>query len=883
MGNFIKKSFFEERDSEHQFKRTMKYLFQLCFLLAFSMLAAQAPPLTYYLPDIAYDPSVPTPESALGFQIGEWHLSHDQQLYYLRKLADASPRVTLTEYARTYENRPLVVLTITSEANQGRLEAIREAHLALSDPTRSGNANTENMPVVLYQGFSIHGNEASGGNAATLVAYYLAAGQSPEVQRTLDETVILLDPCFNPDGFQRFSTWVNMHKNANLTDDPQDREYHEVWPGGRTNHYWFDLNRDWLPAQHPESQGRLRIFHQWKPNVLTDHHEMGSNSTFFFMPGVPERTNPITPAINQELTAQIGAYHAAALNEIGSLYYTEEGFDDFYYGKGSTYPDANGGVGILFEQASSRGHLQATENGPLSFAFAIRNHVRTAISTQKAGVEMRRRLLDFQRDFYRSAMEEARADERKAFVFGDAYDAARLGAMLEVLRRHEIAVFQLDKPITANGIKFEPGAAYLAPLEQPQYRLIRGIFETTTSFQDSIFYDISSWTLPLAFEIPYTALKGKAYSPAMLGAPVLGVEPPVTGVRPAFSNYAYLLEWESYFAPKALNYLMSKGLRAKVALGSFTLEGKPFERGTILIPVENQSKTPGEVHQLVVEAAARAGSRFYAVGTGLSPQGIDLGSSSFEALQRPRVLLLVGEGVSAYEAGEVWHLLDQRYGIVVNQIGLADLQNRNLDKYNTIIMPSGNYRSLTAAGWEKLKAWAGKGGTLIAVRDAIKAAQQQGLAQVQFRNKKVDNKDTPRRPYERLSADKGSEEVGGAIMEIQADLSHPLFFGYHRERLPSFRQGTLLLEPAKNPYASPALYTEEPLLSGYIKGENLDLLRGSAAVIVSGTGAGRTICLAGDPNFRAFWYGSNRLFANSIFFGRIINSDAVERNTALTK
>ncbi|MCB0571303.1 MAG: zinc carboxypeptidase [Phaeodactylibacter sp.] len=858
----------------------MRYLFLLTLFFAFSALPAQKQPLTYYLPDIDYDPAIPTPESVFGFQPGAWHLSHDQLLYYMRLLADASPRVTLTEYARSYENRPLVYLTITSPANHERLETIRQGHIVLSNPVHSRKARLDGMPVVLYQGFSIHGNEASGGNAAPLVAYYLAAGNSSEVLRTLDEAVILLDPCFNPDGFQRFSTWVNMHRNANLTDDPQDREYHEAWPGGRTNHYWFDLNRDWLPAQHPESQGRLRVFHEWKPNVLTDHHEMGANSTFFFMPGVPERTNPITPAENQALTARIGAFHAEALNEIGSLYYTEEGYDDFYYGKGSTYPDANGGVGILFEQASSRGHLQATKNGPLSFAFTIRNQVRTALSTQKACLAMRTELLDYQRDFYLSALEEARASERKAFVFGTPYDATRLGEMVEILRRHQIEVFNLGKSVLADGTRFEPGQACVVPLEQAQYRLIRGIFDTSTVFQDSIFYDISSWSLPLAFDIPYAALTGKNYSAALLGPPVQGLRPEVQTFKPGHSDYAYLIAWDDHDAPRALNFLMAKGLRAKVATKAFTIEGMRYSPGTILIPVANQDKTPEQLFQLVGEASGLAGVPIIPLQTGFSPEGPSLGSPHFEALQRPRVLLLVGDGVSAYEAGEAWHLLDQRYGIVVSQIELASVAGSDLGKYNTIIMPSGTYRSMTAAGWEKLKSWVKEGGTLIAQRNAIRVVQQHGLAQVVLRKEAAGAEKGHRRPYAAMEPDRDAREVGGAIMIMQADLSHPLFFGYHQAFIPTFRQGNLLVEPAQNPYATPALYTPEPLASGYIKQENLDLLRGSAAVVVAGLGSGRVICLADDPNFRAFWYGGNRLFANCLFFGPVIDRGALERGAA---
>ena len=857
----------------------MKYLLPLSLLLVASSLKAQKQPLTYYLPDIGYLPDIPTPESFLGYQIGEWHLSHDQQLFFMKALAAASPRVTITEYARTYEGRPLVYLTITSEANHRRLEQIRLAHLALSDPESSAGADIAALPTVLYQGFSIHGNEPSGGNAAPLVAYYLAAGQSDEVQQILDETVILLDPCFNPDGFHRFSTWANMHKNHNLTDDSQDREYHEAWPRGRTNHYWFDLNRDWLLAQHPESQGRIRVFHDWKPNILTDHHEMGTNASFFFMPGVPERTNPITPWENQELTGKIGAYHAAALDEIGSLYYTQEGYDDFYYGKGSTYPDANGGIGILFEQASARGHLQSTINGPLSFSFAIRNQVATALSTQKAAVALRPELLDYQRRFYHSAMEAARKEDRKAVVFGDVQDQARLSALVQILRRHQVDVYQLGKPLELGGQSFRPETAFIVPFEQPQYRLIRGLFDTVTTFQDSIFYDVSSWALPLAFNIAYAEVPSQSYNGSLLGEPVKGLAPEWKVEPPAMSQYAYLLEWEDYYAPRALNLLMDKGLRAKVATRDFELSGRNYHKGTVLIPVQNQARTPAQVHQLVSRAVAESRAPIYPVATGFTPSGIDLGSNDFEALKPAKVLLLVGEGISSYGAGEVWHLLDQRFAMEVSKMELDDLPGSSLDRYTVLVMPDGNYGRVSRKGWDKIREWAREGGTLITIEAAAKAAHEQGLAGLRLRETPVKEGDTTveRRPYERLGADRGSENIGGAIVAADVDLSHPLFFGCHRSPMPLFRSNRLAFEPTDNAYATPAIYTESPLLSGYIKDKNLELIRKSAAVVVSGIGKGRTICLIDNPNFRAFWYGSNRIFVNSIFFGSAISRYALEK------
>ena len=284
----------------------MKKIFYLLFCLISAQLHAQE--LSYYLPDsVQYNPAIPKPKDVIYHEVGEWHVTHDRLVNYMQAIAKAAPeRVKLHNMGFTYEGRPQVVLIITSPKNHQNLESIRQQHVQLTDPAKSGSLNIDNMPIVVWVGHSIHGNEPSGANSSLLSAYYLAAAQGPKIDNLLENTVILLDPSFNPDGLQRFSTWVNQHKSKNLVTDPASREFNEVWPGGRFNHYWFDLNRDWLPAVHVESQNRLKLFHQWKPNILTDHHEQGSNATFFFQPGVPSRVNPLTPAKNQELTTQDG-------------------------------------------------------------------------------------------------------------------------------------------------------------------------------------------------------------------------------------------------------------------------------------------------------------------------------------------------------------------------------------------------------------------------------------------------------------------------------------------------------------------------------------------------------------------------------------------------
>src|SRR5687767_5230393 len=528
-------------------------------------------PLSYYLPDsVTYNPAIPKPKDIIYHEVGEWHVTHDRLVNYMRAIAAAAPgRIKFETMGLTYESRPQVLLIITSPANHQRLEEIRQQHLLLSDPAKSASVNVDNMPVVVYIGQSIHGNEPSGSNAALLSAYYLAAAQGKAIDELLENTVILMDPSFNPDGLQRFSTWANQHRSKNLVSDPNSREFNEVWPGGRFNHYWFDLNRDWLPLVHVESRNRLAWFHKWKPNILTDHHEQGSNATFFFQPGVPSRVNPLTPERNQELTAALGKYHAIFLDRIGSLYFTKENYDDFYYGKGSTYPDINGAIGILFEQASSRGHAQQTSNGVLRFSFTIRNQFVTALSTLEGAKALRKEFLNWQRDFYKNALAEANAASVKGYVFGDAFDKTKTAIFVEMLRRQQIEVYALNNNLGADGYNFEKGSAYVVPAAQTQYKVIRAILDKTLTYKDSLFYDITAWTMPLAFGLPYAELPAGKYAASLLGAKVENAAYPKGEVAGGQSAYAYLFEWGEFYAPRALYELQQEGVLAKVATNTF--------------------------------------------------------------------------------------------------------------------------------------------------------------------------------------------------------------------------------------------------------------------------------------------------------------------------
>lgn len=808
--------------------------------------------MSYYLPqDVTYNAAIPTPESVLGYVPGEWHVSHDKLSEYMRTLAAASDRITIENRGSTYEGRPILLLTITAPSNHNRIENIRTEHLKLVE---GGSASTAQMPIVVYQGLSIHGNESSGANAGLVAAYYLAAAQSSKIDAMLSNTVILLDPSLNPDGLQRFSYWANTNKSITINPDPQDREYDEVWPRGRTNHYWFDMNRDWLPVQLPESRARIETFHNWYPNILTDHHEMGSNASFFFQPGIQSRTHPLTPKLNQELTKKIGNYHAKALDKIGSLYYTEESFDDFYYGKGSTFPDINGGIGILFEQASSRGHAQETDNGLLEFKFTIRNQFTAMLSTLEAAQAMRTELLEYQRDFFNKARSEEKGG---AYAFGNPKDAATAYHLAEILKRHKVRVHSVDRSFRESGKEFKKGYSYIVPKNQRQSRLVKAMFEKRTRFTDSLFYDISAWSFPLSFGLDFT--ENAATSNA--GPAIENLEKR-TPKAVNTSTYGYLMEWHEYYTPKALNTILNAGLRAKVGMQQFSLEGKEYDYGTILIPVQNQALSATQLAQFLRDVSKETAIDITAVSTGLT-RGIDLGSNQFRALEPASVALLVGQGTNSYDAGEIWHLFDTRYAMKITKLDVKNLSRADLSRYTDIIVPH-HFGALTKNHTEKLKTWVRSGGTLIGYRNAANWLERNKMLDIEFVKTENPAKNVS---FEQRRDFSGAQVIGGAIFEAKQDRSHPINFGYTDDTLSLFRNTTLFVKSDSTSYKNPIQYTKSPLQSGYISKINLKAIKGTRPFVHQSSGQGEVILFTDNTNFRAFWYGTNKLLMNAIFFG----------------
>ena len=818
--------------------------------------------LDYYLGDLSeYNKSIPTPLSVIGHEVGEFHISHDKLSHYVQEISRASNRVKLVNRGKSYENRTSWLMIITSESNHSRLEEIRKQHLELSN-SKNKDIDVSNMPIVVYQGFSVHGDEPSGSNASLPLMYHLLASNSQETIELLENTIILLDPSFNPDGLQRFSQWANSNKNQSLTADPNDREYNQYWPRGRTNHYWFDLNRDMLPNQLVETNAKVKTFTEWLPNILTDHHEMGTNSSFFFQPGVPERKNPLISDLNQALTREIGTYHEKALNSIGSLYYSEEDYDDFFFGKASTYPDANGSIGILFEQGSSRGHIQESVNGILTFPFTIRNQLTAAFSTLEAAKNMRVKLLNYMKDFYDDQI-ELNPKSSDNIVFGKLKDESTVYHLADLLNSHKIKFNKISEDVVLNGKKYTKDNSFIIPMNQPKRTLINAMFYTQTEFKDSLFYDVSAWTFPLAFNVnySYTDNLSKSSVSKLFGEEVTETKKPVGNVD-SKSEYAYLFEPHEYYAQAAVYHLIKEGLRVKTATRKFSINGKEFDFGTYLIPVQNQSMSSEDIYNKLLEVSNTYNINFESQATGIT-SGIDLGSDYFIIVNEPKIGLIVGDGVRSYDAGEIWHLLDTRYNIPITKLDVDDLRYMDLSKYSHVILPDYNGSKLRS---EQINEYINGGGNLIAYRNSVKWVSN-NLNELEFLTNDLKASGVSFSDREKFY---GAQQTGGAIFESNIDRSHPVNYGIESNTLPLFRNSNVYMSKSEQSFNNPISYSSNPLMSGYISEENISLLKNSVPFKVIRSGKGKILLMTDNTNFRAFWFGTNRILLNMLFHSNIM-------------
>ena len=821
----------------------------------------------------SYNPSIPRPETVIGHPLGHRIARNDLLVAYMRTIANLSPRITVEDIALTHEGRPILGLTITSPENHARIDEIKAAHVALSDP-ESAQEVSEDMPVITWLNYGVHGAEVSSTDSSMAVAYHLAAAQGPEIEETLKNSVIILIAVFNPDGNSRMSAWNHMNGGYVSVSDPEHRLHNTFWPGGRTNHYWFDLNRQWLIIQHPEPRGWVAKFHEWRPNITVDYHEMGSASTYYFHPGAPERTFPYIPERSMELLDLVADRPRSWLDSEQRLYFHEEGFDNYYIGKGSTYPHMHASMGMLFEQASSVGLID-TPHGLLSFQDNIRTQYRTSLEMIRAGLEMKGELLQYQREFSRETAELAAEDDIRAYVFSSPGDDARAYHAIDILNRHQIQVNRLAEDVVIDDMLFPAEDSYIVRTGQPQYRMVKALFEMITEFEDETFYDVSAWTLPLAFDFDFSPLSARELRGNLLGDLISAEFPAVPA--PTTASYAYLFDWSNYYAPRALYRLIDAGVLPKVATQPITIssngETVSLPAGAILVPLgwQGGDLSDNEIHALMGMIAEENGIEVYPVDSGRTPQtGMDLGSRNFASIPLPKVLLLVGEGVASYDAGEVWHHLDARMDIPVHMVDKRDLDGLDLHKYTHLVLVGGNHGDLESVK-DNIDDWVLNGGTLVGIRQGARWAHDNILYQSATVSSSDHNSEIERFDYSEKDEIEAQDIIGGAIFAGDLDITHPIGFGIDNRNIASQRNTLIAFDPPENPWATLIEIPENALLSGFASSENQEALAGKAMAIAERRGRGSVILFADNPNFRAYFFGTNKLFTNSLFFSLAFN------------
>ncbi|MGJ3232840.1 MAG: M14 family metallopeptidase [Oceanicaulis sp.] len=826
--------------------------------------------------DVRYDAAIPKPEDVTGYRLGEIIYPPDMHADFFEAVAAASDRVSISVIGRSHFGRPIHRVTITSPRNHARLDEIKATQRSLLGP--NAPQPPADHPAVVQFTHGVHGSEPSSYDAAPALLYHLAAAQGDEIETLLDEVVIHIVALVNPDGANRFAQWTNMHHAAVPVADPQSREHFYEWPWGRTNHYWFDLNRQWLPVTQPESRAVVRATHDWLPNIAADFHEMGRNSTYFFSPGPVDGLHPLLSQEALELNLDMNSVLAEQLDSEGALYVTEEVFDDFYLGYGSSYPGLVGSVPYLFEQSSVRGIIQETEHGTLRYDDKIGQQARVGLALIRAGQARRSELQAHMARFFEESRRLASNDAVNAYVFTSS-DRARVADFIDMLNVHEIEVRALRQPLRADGRTYEPGEAFLVPVAQTQHRIVQGLFETRIIEDKAEFYDVSGWTQPLAWDLDYSVVRGGLFSPNLAGDALSQFDR--SAPAPERSDYAYVLEWDSYYAPRALYRLLDAGLRARVVPDEITMRTASGDRepgrGAVVVPIAGQSLDRDAIHTLMTRAAREDSVTIHAATTALTSRGSDLGGFALSNIEKPEILLATGRDVSMNDAGELWHLLDHEQNIPVSMIDVSELGSASLERYTHIILPNGRYSSLDEAFRERLDAWVKAGGVLIATQRAARWLAEHDLTSAVYlgEEEEAEDADTPRGgtsdapdAYDQIDVWDAEVDISGALFETEVDITHPLAFGFRDSMLPVHRIGTDAFAPSGNPFALPVRYAErDPILSGYASEENRDRLEGAGMMHAERRGAGSVILFADNPVFRAYTKGSARLVTNALFFG----------------
>ncbi|MET2984236.1 M14 family metallopeptidase [Aureibaculum conchae] len=818
-----------------------------------------------------------SPAEFLGYELGDRFTRHHQVVDYFKHIAKENENVKLIKYGETYENRTLQLAFITAPKNFSKLENLRTNHLK-SIGILNGEANSEIS--IVWLSYNVHGNESVSTEAAMKTLYALVDSNNTETKKWLENTIVIIDPCINPDGRDRYVNWYNQYQNKPYNINPDSKEHHEPWPGGRANHYLFDLNRDWAWATQTETQSRLEEYNKWMPHVHVDFHEQGVNSPYYFAPAA-EPYHEIITDFQREFQVVIGKNHAKYFDKNSWLYFTKERFDLLYPSYGDTYPMYNGAIGMTYEQGGSgRAGLgiKTADDDVLTLKDRIAHHYTTGLSTIEMASDHADKLQQEFIAYFNRATNNPKG-KYKSYVISGSNGKDKLNSLKKLLEKHQIKYGMPTSNASVKAFDYESNTTksmrfsskdMVINTNQPKSNFINALFEPQTKIVDSLTYDITAWSIPYSRGLKAYALANALASESMpadaVGADPVGVEKP----------YAYLAKWNSTDDATFLGYLLQNKVKVRFSESAFTIEGNNYKAGTLVITRRGNEKLGEKFDAIIRKATQKFDRKVTGVATGFVTKGKDFGSSAVRYLKAPKIAVLSGDGVSSLGFGEIWHFFEQQIHYPITVLDTEYFNRVNLDKYNVLVLPSGWYDSLLNKDkLKEIKKWVQNGGRLIVIDRALSVfADSEAFDLSNYKDddeksekqkeKKAQKQKLELEAYDQLERKSLSNLITGSIFKATMDNTHPLGFGYGKNyntlRLSSNRYAYL-----KNGSNVSVIKSKNDLVSGFAGANALNDIEKSLVFGVERKGRGAVIYLADNPLFRSFWENGKLVFCNAVF------------------
>ncbi len=862
-----------------------------------------------YWPNSDYDPSIPTIEEVLGYAPGERITWHKDAIRYFEALAAAAPdRMIITEYARTWEKRELIYAVLSAGANISNLENIKVGMQSLANPESidadAAERIIDSQPAITWLSYGVHGNEISSTDAAMLTAYHLLASRGDDrVADIMNDTVVVIDPMQNPDGRDRF---IHSFEQAEGLVPDYDRlaaEHDEPWPGGRTNHYLFDMNRDWFIQTQPETQGRTRAMLEFYPVAYVDAHEMGSDGTYFFAP----EAIPFNPHLAEDQTASLalfGRNNARYFDQFGFDYFTREVYDAFYPGYGASWPSYFGSIAMTYEQASTRGLVFRQYDGnDLHYRYTVRNHFVTSLATAETVQVNRQKFLENFYNYRVTAIEEGEDEDVRAYIFPAQNDQAAVDKMAGLLSRQDVRVLRAVDDVSACGQGYNSGS-YVIRSDQPTKRFLRTLLDVDVSMEEDFLleqerrraenlpdeiYDVTAWSLPLMFNIDMQTCNRVPSGEFELAGTELLLPGVVTGGR---ASVAYIVPWGDAGAVRFLAAALRTGLSVKSNDKAFTNVGNQYPAGTLILDVADNAQ---DLFETVTEIAMETGADVVSVNDSWVTDGPSFGSANVVRFNSPRIAMAWDQPTAAYSAGNTRFVIERQFDFPVTPIRVDRLRRADLNRYQVLILPlmsgPGYETALGQAGIENLRDWVQRGGVIIGLGNAtrfladpdvdlLSVRREQAVVEVEDADTadEDENEATVKGQYlteleeyqdQIVALEDDPDAVAGVLVRADVHPEHWLSAGV-APVLNVLVRGTDVYTPIRINDGVNVVRFQGPddlLASGYIWDENRRQLAYKPFVIQQSQGAGEVIAFTQDPTVRAYLDGLNVILMNAIFRG----------------